>query len=56
MFSSKKPFTAVTAQIDRLCLESQPENDYSGIPDLIEVITIQPTGATEAARAVRKKL
>jgi len=28
----------------------------SGIPGLVEVIRIQPEGATEAARAIRKKL
>lgn len=28
----------------------------SGIPDLVEVIKLQATGPTEAARAIRKKL
>jgi hypothetical protein len=32
------------------------EGDLSGLIDLIEVIRIQDTGPTEAARAIRKKL
>lgn len=52
----KKPYTAVTVQIDRLTSEQYEENDLSGIPDLVEVIRIQDTGPTEAARAIRKKL
>jgi LAS seventeen-binding protein 5 len=52
----KKPFTAVTVQIDRLTSEQYDENDLGGIVDLIEVIRIQDTGPTEAARAIRKKL
>lgn len=30
--------------------------DIGGLPDLIEVIRIQDSGPTEAARAIRKKL
>jgi len=52
----KKPYTAITVQIDRLTSEQYEENDLSGIPDLVEVIRIQDTGPTEAARAIRKKL
>jgi|SRR5215469_16588032 len=52
----RKPYTAVTVQIDRLTSEQYEENDLSGIPDLVEVIRIQDTGPTEAARAIRKKL
>jgi len=32
------------------------EGDLSGLVDLIEVIQIQDSGPTEAARAIRKKL
>jgi hypothetical protein len=46
----------VTVHIDRLTSEDYEENDLSGIPDLVEVIRIQDTGPTEAARALRKKL
>ena len=35
---------------------SVPENDLSGLPDLVEVVNIQDSGPTEAARAIRKKL
>lgn len=43
--------------IERLTGEAYEEDDLSGIPDLVEVIKLQDTaGATEAARAIRKKL
>lgn len=56
MFKQKKPYTAITVQVDRLTSEQYLEDDSSGIPDLVEVIRLQPSGATEAARAIRKKL
>ncbi|KAL1610652.1 hypothetical protein SLS60_002322 [Paraconiothyrium brasiliense] len=56
MRKQKKPFSAVTVQIDRLTSEQYEENDVGGLPDLIEVIRIQDSGPTEAARAIRKKL
>ena len=43
-------------QVDRLTSEQYEEEDLSGIVDLIEVIRIQSSGPTEAARALRKKL
>lgn len=52
----KKPFSAVTVQIDRLTSEQYEENDLGGLVDLIEVVRIQESGPTEAARALRKKL
>ncbi|KAK7747284.1 hypothetical protein SLS53_001537 [Cytospora paraplurivora] len=55
MFSSK-PYSAVTVAVERLTSESYEEDDLSGIPDLVEVIKLQATGPTEAARAIRKKL
>jgi hypothetical protein len=36
--------------------EQYEEDDLSGIIDLVEVIRIQASGPTEAARAIRKKL
>lgn len=54
--SSRKPYTAITVQIDRLTSEQYEEEDVSGIIDLVEVVRIQESGPTEAARAVRKKL
>ncbi|KAK1759481.1 putative vhs domain-containing protein [Echria macrotheca] len=56
MFSQKKPYTSVTVTVERLTSEGIPENDLSGIPDLVEVINLQDTGPAEAARALRKKL
>ncbi|KAL8771847.1 MAG: hypothetical protein Q9209_002785 [Squamulea sp. 1 TL-2023] len=52
----KKPFTAITVQIDRLTSEEYDGDDMTGIVDLIEVIRLQAEGPTEAARAIRKKL
>ncbi|KAF3922139.1 hypothetical protein AA313_de0210420 [Arthrobotrys entomopaga] len=56
MFASKKPFTAVSVQIEHLTTEQYEENDLSGIPELIEAVRLQDTGPQEAARAIRKKL
>ncbi|KAM0331463.1 hypothetical protein ACHAQA_003139 [Verticillium albo-atrum] len=56
MFAQKKPYSAVTAYVERLTSESYEEDDLSGIIDLVEVIKLQSTGPTEAARAIRKKL
>lgn len=42
--------------MERLTSESYDEDDLAGLPDLIEVIKLQATGSTEAARAIRKKL
>lgn len=56
MFSQKKPYSAVTVTVERLTSESYEEDDLSGIPDLVEIIKLQPTGPAEAARAIRKKL
>ncbi|KAI9847460.1 MAG: putative actin patch assembly and actin polymerization protein [Sclerophora amabilis] len=52
----KKPYTAITVQVERLTGDQYEENDFSGIVDLIEVIRLQSSGPTEAARAIRKKL
>lgn len=52
----KKPYTAITVQIDRLTSEQYEEDDISGVFDLVEVIRLQSSGPTEAARAIRKKL
>ena len=46
----------MTVQIDRLTSEQYEEDDIAGIFDLVEVIRIQASGPTEAARALRKKL
>ncbi|KAK4220036.1 hypothetical protein QBC37DRAFT_76716 [Rhypophila decipiens] len=56
MFSQKKPYSAITVDIDRLTSETFQENDLSGLPELVEAINLQDTGPAEAARAIRKKL
>ncbi|OLN85134.1 Protein lsb5 [Colletotrichum chlorophyti] len=56
MFSQKKPYSAVTVSIENLTNEAYDEDDLSGIPELVDVIKLQPTGPAEAARAIRKKL
>ncbi|KAF6811915.1 vhs domain-containing protein [Colletotrichum musicola] len=56
MFSQKKPYTAITVNVENLTSEAYEEDDLSGIPDLVEVIKLQSTGPVEAARAIRKKL
>lgn len=52
----KKPYSAVTVAIERLTSEQYENDDFGGIPELVDVIKIQSTGPTEASRAIRKKL
>ncbi|GAA5880204.1 hypothetical protein JCM1840_004877 [Sporobolomyces johnsonii] len=52
----EKPRSSVSALMDILCLDKYAEDDYEGIPELVESINLQPTGPTEASRAIRKKL
>ena len=52
----KKPYSSVTVAIETLTGEQYEEDDFSGIPELVESIKLQSTGPTEAARAIRKKL
>lgn len=52
----KKPYSAISVHVERLTAETYDEDDFSGIPDLIEVVRLQASGPTEAARAIRKKL
>ncbi|KAI9691180.1 MAG: putative actin patch assembly and actin polymerization protein [Bathelium mastoideum] len=56
VLKQRKPYTAITVQIDRLTGEQYEENDVGGVVDLIEVVRLQDSGPTEAARALRKKL
>ncbi|PWN95017.1 hypothetical protein FA09DRAFT_302137 [Tilletiopsis washingtonensis] len=51
-----KPFSSVSVWIDRLSANSYAEDDYEGVPELVEAINIQSTGPAEASRALRKKL
>ncbi|TVY68942.1 Protein lsb5 [Lachnellula suecica] len=52
----KKPYSAVTVAVENLTSEHFEDDDFSGIPDLVESIKLQATGPAEAARAIRKKL
>ena len=52
----KKPYSAITVQVERLTGDEYEADDMSGIVGLVEVIRLQPEGPTEAARAIRKKL
>lgn len=46
----------MTVTIENLTGETYEEEDLSGIPELVEVIKLQASGPSEAARAIRKKL
>lgn len=52
----KRPYSAVSVMIDQMTNASVPENDLGGLPELVDVVNIQDTGPSEAARALRKKL
>ncbi|KAL5598625.1 hypothetical protein BROUX41_003451 [Berkeleyomyces rouxiae] len=51
-----KPYTAVTVAIETQTSEAFTVDDFSCIPDLVELVTLQQSGPEEAARAIRKKL
>ncbi|KAH0843585.1 hypothetical protein AYO21_11264 [Fonsecaea monophora] len=52
----KKPYSAISVNVEQLTSETYEEDDVAGIPDLLEVVKLQATGAQEVARALRKKL
>lgn len=56
VMKQRKPYSAITVHIDRLTSEQFDEDEIGGIPDLVDVIRLQDSGPTEAARALRKKL
>lgn len=56
VMKQRKPYSAITVHIDRLTSEQFEEDEIGGIPDLVDVIRLQDSGPTEAARALRKKL
>ena len=55
-YQQKKPYSSISVHIENLTSETYDEDDLAGVPDLLEVIKLQATGSTEAARALRKKL
>lgn len=60
LFSGDKPYSAVTAIINKIIENHSGELDDGTmeleLPELLESIQMQSSGATEAARAIRKKL
>ncbi|KAG2338348.1 hypothetical protein BDR05DRAFT_1043143 [Suillus weaverae] len=52
----EKPHSSITDWVDILTSPSYSDEAYDGIPELVESIALQPTGTSEASRAIRKKL
>ncbi|KZT30870.1 hypothetical protein NEOLEDRAFT_1126522 [Neolentinus lepideus HHB14362 ss-1] len=52
----EKPHSSVTDWVEILTASTVEDEAFDGIPELVEVINLQPTGPTEASRALRKKL
>ncbi|KAG9232319.1 vhs domain-containing protein [Amylocarpus encephaloides] len=62
-FRSKKDYTAVTVAVESCTSDRYEEDDFSGIPELVEAIRLRDKtdiqrvfGTREAARALRKQL
>ncbi|KAG8955423.1 putative actin patch assembly and actin polymerization protein [Tulasnella sp. 424] len=53
---AEKPHSSITDWVEILSSEKYKENDYDGIPEIVDAINLQPEGPTEASRAIRKKL
>ncbi|KAH7320349.1 hypothetical protein B0J17DRAFT_685789 [Rhizoctonia solani] len=54
--TGEKPHSSITDWIELLSREQYKEDDYDGIPELVESVNLQSGGAAEASRAIRKKL
>ncbi|CAE6504122.1 unnamed protein product [Rhizoctonia solani] len=54
--TGEKPHSSITDWIEILSREQYKEDDYDGIPELVESVNLQSGGAAEASRAIRKKL
>lgn len=52
----EKPHSSITDWVDILTSPSYSDEAYDGIPELVDSISLQPTGTPEASRAIRKKL
>ncbi|KAF8594599.1 hypothetical protein BDV93DRAFT_481797 [Ceratobasidium sp. AG-I] len=55
-WAGDKPHSSITDWIEILSRDSYKEDDYDGIPELVESVNLQAGGPTEASRAIRKKL
>ncbi|CAE6531463.1 unnamed protein product [Rhizoctonia solani] len=54
--TGEKPHSSITDWIEILSRDQYREDDYDGIPELVESVNLQAGGSTEASRAIRKKL
>ncbi|CAE6344018.1 unnamed protein product [Rhizoctonia solani] len=54
--TGEKPHSSISDWIEILSREQYKEDDYDGIPELVESVNLQSGGSTEASRAIRKKL
>ena len=54
--TTKKQYTSISVAIDNFTTKSNPLDDLSGIPILVELIGIQSSGPSEATRGLRRKL
>ncbi|KDQ63321.1 hypothetical protein JAAARDRAFT_120204 [Jaapia argillacea MUCL 33604] len=52
----EKPHSSITDWVEILTSSNVEDEAYDGVPELVEVINLQPTGPGEASRALRKKL
>ncbi|KAG8891471.1 putative actin patch assembly and actin polymerization protein, partial [Tulasnella sp. 403] len=48
--------SSITDWVEILSSDRYKENDYDGIPELVDAINLQAEGPSEASRAIRKKL
>jgi len=55
-WTGDKPHSSITDWIEILSRDQYKEDDYDGIPELVESVNLQAGGPTEASRAIRKKL
>lgn len=52
-----KPYTSITVKVNQLCAKSDDDESIElFLGDLLSLIGLQSTGASEAARAIRKKI
>ncbi|KAJ7070822.1 hypothetical protein C8F01DRAFT_1107979 [Mycena amicta] len=55
-FKTEKPHSSITDWVDILTADGIEDEAYDGVPELVDSITLQSAGPTEASRAIRKKL
>jgi len=55
-FNREKPNSSITQWVEILTSLNYDDEAYDGIPEIVDSINLQPTGPSEASRALRKKL